>query len=96
MTPDTGRGDGERVRVLTQTEERVARLVASGRPTIEVATELGLGPKTVEWHLSRACRKLGLRSGDELAVLLARDPGERHRQGSSHTGENDHRRYSDA
>jgi DNA-binding CsgD family transcriptional regulator len=54
---------------LTPTEERIAALVAAGRSNPEVAAELGLTRKTVEWHLSRVYRKLGARSRDDLARL---------------------------
>ena len=54
---------------LTTTEERIARLVVRGRTNREVAAALGLRPKTVEWHLSRVYRKLGVRSRTELAAL---------------------------
>jgi len=64
-------------RALTQTEQRVALLTAAGRTNAEVAAELGLTPKTVEWHLSRAFRKLGVRSRDDLAALLASGTGGR-------------------
>jgi DNA-binding NarL/FixJ family response regulator len=36
-----------------------------------VAEDLYLSPKTVEFHLSRVFRKLGIRSRTELAVLVA-------------------------
>lgn len=52
---------------LTPAEERVARLVAEGRPTPHVAQLLGVSPKTVESHLFRVYRKLGIRSRDQLA-----------------------------
>jgi DNA-binding CsgD family transcriptional regulator len=52
---------------LTATEHRIADLVASGRSNREVAAELFLSPKTVEWNLSKVYRKLGLRSRSELA-----------------------------
>lgn len=42
-----------------------------------MAAELGLSGKTVEWHLSRVSRKLGVRSQSELAALFARGTGER-------------------
>jgi DNA-binding CsgD family transcriptional regulator len=60
------------IRLLTPTEQRVAQLVASGCSTAEVAVELALPAKTVEWHLSRVCRKLGARSRAELSGLLER------------------------
>jgi DNA-binding CsgD family transcriptional regulator len=53
--------------LLTPIEQRVAQLVASGRSTAEVAAELGVSGKTVEVHVSRACRKVGARSSAELA-----------------------------
>jgi DNA-binding CsgD family transcriptional regulator len=55
---------------LTPTEERIAGLVALGRRNNEVAAELSVSPKTVEWHLSRLYRKLGVRSRTELSVLV--------------------------
>jgi DNA-binding CsgD family transcriptional regulator len=55
---------------LTPTEERIAGLVAIGQRNDEVAAELDLSPKTVEWHLSRLYRKLGVRSRTELSVLV--------------------------
>jgi DNA-binding CsgD family transcriptional regulator len=64
-------------RTLTQMEQRVALLVAAGRTNAEVAAELGLSAKTVEWHISRAFRKLNVRSRDDLAALLASNAGER-------------------
>jgi DNA-binding CsgD family transcriptional regulator len=55
---------------LTPTEERIAGLVAIGQRNDEVAAELRLSAKTVEWHLSRVYRKLGVRSRTELSVLV--------------------------
>jgi DNA-binding CsgD family transcriptional regulator len=66
-----------RARILTPTEQRIALLVASGRTSAEVAAELGLSATTVEWHLSRAFRKLGVRSREDLAAVLGDDAGER-------------------
>jgi DNA-binding CsgD family transcriptional regulator len=57
---------------LTPTEERVAGLVAAGRTYREVADELFISPKTVQWNLSKIYRKLGIRSRRELAATLAR------------------------
>ena len=55
---------------LTPTEERVARLAASGRTNREIAQTLFLSVRTVETHLSHAYRKLGVRSRTELAPVL--------------------------
>ena len=53
--------------VLTETERRIAGLVAEGRSNGEVAKALFLSRNTVEWHLSNVYRKLGVRSRAELA-----------------------------
>jgi DNA-binding NarL/FixJ family response regulator len=53
---------------LTQTEHTVAEAVAAGRTNREVATELSMGLRTVEAHLSAIYRKLGVRSRSELAA----------------------------
>ena len=60
---------------LTGTERRVAELAASGHTNKEIAAELFMGVSTVEAHLSRIYRKLGLRSRTELAgrIATARD-----------------------
>jgi DNA-binding CsgD family transcriptional regulator len=60
---------------LTPTEERVAVLVAAGRTYREVADELFISPRTVQWNLSKIYRKLGVRSRGELAARLARQGG---------------------
>jgi DNA-binding CsgD family transcriptional regulator len=60
---------------MTVAEARVAELVAAGRTNREVAGELFMSPKTVEAHLSRIYRKLGLRSRAELAHILTRRSG---------------------
>jgi DNA-binding CsgD family transcriptional regulator len=55
---------------LTAQELRVARLVASGLSNREVATQLYLSPKTVEYHLAHAYTKLGVRSRYQLTILV--------------------------
>jgi DNA-binding CsgD family transcriptional regulator len=57
---------------LTSTEQQIAELVARGKSNHEVASELYLSPKTVEWNLSKVYRKLLVRSRTELAAKLAR------------------------
>ena len=54
---------------LTTQEEVVASLVAGGRTNKEVAAELFLSAKTVQYHLTRIYAKLGVRSRSELAAL---------------------------
>ena len=61
---------GRRVRTddgLTDSEQRVAELAAQGRKNKEIAATLFLAVGTVEMHLSRVYRKLGVRSRTELA-----------------------------
>jgi DNA-binding CsgD family transcriptional regulator len=56
-----------RDRELTNAERRVAGLVVEGRTNREVAAELFVTNATVEAHLTRIYRKLGVRSRTELA-----------------------------
>jgi len=58
---------------LTPHEARIARAVARGASNKQVAAELFLSPKTIEFHLSRIYRKLGIRSRTELAARVAED-----------------------
>jgi DNA-binding CsgD family transcriptional regulator len=57
---------------LTDAEDRVVRLAASGLTNREIARALFMSVRTVEGHLSHAYAKLGLRSRTELAVFLQR------------------------
>jgi DNA-binding CsgD family transcriptional regulator len=52
-------------------ERRIAELVSRGRTNHEVADQLHLSHKTVEWTLTRVYRKLRVRSRTELAAKLA-------------------------
>jgi len=58
---------------LTPTEERVAALVATGSTNREVADALFVSVHTVEAHLKRIYRKLGIRSRTELASKFPPD-----------------------
>jgi DNA-binding CsgD family transcriptional regulator len=60
-----------RDRELTSAERRVAALVADGRTNREVAAQLFTTVATVEAHLTRIYRKLGVRSRTELARRVA-------------------------
>ncbi|RRO20692.1 helix-turn-helix transcriptional regulator [Saccharopolyspora rhizosphaerae] len=59
---------------LTPQEESVVRLVARGLSNKEVAAELFLSSKTVQYHLTRVYAKLGIRSRAELAART--NPGQ--------------------
>ena len=52
---------------LTPQELQVARFVARGLPTREVAAQLFLSPRTVEFHLRNVFAKLGISSRSQLA-----------------------------
>lgn len=54
---------------LTPQEESVTTLVARGLSNREVAAELFISPKTVQYHLTRIYAKLGVRSRSELAAV---------------------------
>src|SRR5438105_2368094 len=56
---------------LTETDQRVAELAAAGRRNGEIAVELFMSVRAVEANLTRAYRKLGIRSRSELASRLA-------------------------
>jgi DNA-binding CsgD family transcriptional regulator len=76
---DQARRESERVGLrrtapsgLTESERRVAELVACGFKNREVAAQLFISPKTVEANLDRVYRKLGIHSRAELGAELAR------------------------
>jgi DNA-binding CsgD family transcriptional regulator len=53
---------------LTESERQVAALVAAGSSNPQAAAALRLSVKTIETHLSRVYRKLGVRGRTELAA----------------------------
>lgn len=61
---------------LSSQQRRIAAAVARGSRNREVAAELFLSEKTVEYHLSRIYRQLGVRSRTELAARLAATTGD--------------------
>lgn len=66
--------DGElpgRLAELSAAERRVAQLVVVGKRNREIAVELGVSVKSVEWHVSHILRKLAITSRTELADALA-------------------------
>jgi DNA-binding CsgD family transcriptional regulator len=58
---------GER---LTPQESQIALLVTQGRTNAEIGRAIFLSTRTVEFHLSRVYRKLGISSRTELAGRL--------------------------
>jgi DNA-binding CsgD family transcriptional regulator len=55
---------------LTVTEQTTARLAASGMTNREIAAELAVTVKAVEWHLSNVYRKLKIRGRTGLADTM--------------------------
>jgi DNA-binding NarL/FixJ family response regulator len=62
-----GRSSGQ----LTPAERRVAALVADGMKNRQIGQALFMSVATVEAHLTRIYRKLGIRSRTQLARAVA-------------------------
>ena len=54
---------------LTTQELQIARFVAEGHTNREVATQLFLSPRTIDFHLRNVYRKLGITSRTALARI---------------------------
>jgi NarL family two-component system response regulator LiaR len=58
---------------LTERETDVLRLVARGLANKEIATDLGIGEKTVKTHVSNVLAKLEVQSRTQAALYAARE-----------------------
>jgi DNA-binding CsgD family transcriptional regulator len=72
------RRDTSRLDELTAQERQVARLVAAGATNKQVAAQLFLSPRTIDFHLRNVFAKLGITSRIQLGWfdLADEDPGD--------------------
>ena len=59
--------------MLTRREREVLDLVSDGLTAAEIGDFLNLSPRTVEWHVDKAMKKLGAKNRIQAVVLAIRD-----------------------
>jgi DNA-binding CsgD family transcriptional regulator len=75
---------------LTESEQRVARVVAEGLTTGQAAQRLFISPHTVDSHVRHAFRKLGINSRVELTRIVLNSDAAGERKVSRHAGREPH------
>lgn len=66
LAEDTQTGTHESSAALTTREREILRLVAQGGTSAEIAAQLVISVRTVDWHRANMLHKLGLRTSAEL------------------------------
>jgi len=61
-----------RYEMLTMREREVLVLAAQGHHTDDIATRMGISPRTVEFHRANLIRKMGLRTQTDLVTYALR------------------------
>lgn len=61
----------EVTRALTCREREIARQIAAGQSTKQIARSLGVSARTIDGHRARLKRKVGAQSGSEMIARLA-------------------------
>jgi DNA-binding CsgD family transcriptional regulator len=58
---------------LTDTEQRIARMVSRGKTNHQIARLVSRSPHTINYYLRQIFGKFGIQSRSELAAIVARD-----------------------
>ena len=71
--------DADELAALSSRERQIADLVAQGQTNRQIAADLYLSAKTVEYYLTHVYAKLGVRSRAGLAEIIGRARANRSR-----------------